>query len=273
MGSHPKMAAFAALVLVQLFAPVAWAAETVTRAGAGRADVKKKPSGPTPMVKRGLILPPRLLDVYLTPMVERPVGDDNRRIGATLGALVGVAPELHADFQVTPFYFNAPSAAGTGRITITGRFVKTQPVDLGLSVITMFDASNPKFVNYVQPSVPAILRVNERLRVDVAVQVPLYTTEDPHFGFRVPGSVYLQITDRIHCGATSAIAITDLRNPPTTTSVPFGLTAGYSAGPELGFAAFTPYITWTNFYTPAGGAVDTKSFTAGIIADIAAPIP
>jgi hypothetical protein len=266
------MPAVAVLVLVFLSIPVARAAEPVTaRAGAARIDVKKpKPSGPTPMVKRGLILPSRMLDVYLTPTIERPVGGDNHRIGATLGALWGIVPELHADFQVTPFYFNAPSAPGTGRIAITGRFVKTQPVDVGIGVITMFDAGNP---NFVQPNVPAIFRVNDRLRVDIAMQVPLYAAADPHFGFRVPGSVYLQINDRIHCGATSAVAITDLRNPLTTTSIPFGLTAGYSAGPELGFAAFTPYITWTNFYTPSGGAVDTKSFVAGFIADIAAPVP
>jgi hypothetical protein len=269
------MPAVVALVLVFLSVPVARAAEPVTaRAGAARIDPKKpKPSGPTPMVKRGLILPPHMLDVYLTPTIERPVGGDNHRIGATLGALWGIVPELHADFQVTPYYFNVPSAPGTGRISITGRFVKTQPVDVGIGVVTMFDGSNPNFVSYVQPTVPAILRVNERLRVDIAMQVPLYTAADPHFGFRVPGSVYLQITDRIHCGATSALAMTDLRNPVKTTSIPFGLTAGYSAGPELGFAAFTPYITWTNFYTPAGGALDTKSFAAGIIADIAAPVP
>jgi hypothetical protein len=273
MGSHSKMGARAALVLVLLSGPLVWAAEPVT-ARAGAARIKpQKPNGPTPMVKRGLILPPRLLDVYLTPTVERPVGEDNRRIGATLGALLGVAPEFHADFQVTPFYFNAPSAPGTGRIAITGRFIKTQPIDVGVGVTTMFDMSNPNFVSFVQPNVPAILRVNERLRMDIAMQVPLYTTADPHFGFRVPGSVYLQITDRIHCGATSSLAIADLRNPLATTSIPFGLTAGYSAGPELGFAAFTPYITWTNFYTPAGSAMDTKSFAAGIILDIAAPVP
>ena len=271
MGSWQKTSAFVAVVIVCLLATTAKAAEPI---GARAARIAPgKPRGPTPMVKRGLILPTHLLDVYLIPSIERPVGLDARRIGMTVGAVWGFAPELHADFQFTPFYFNAHSVPGTSRLIIAGRMVKTRPVDLGASVVTMFDVSSPNIVSYIQPTVPAIFRPNDQLRMDVAVQVPLYVTNDPHFGFRVPTSVYFQITDRVHVGAASGIAIADLRDPLTTATIPFGLTAGYSAGPELGFAAFTPYVTWTNFYTPAGSAVDAKSFVAGVIADIAASVP
>lgn len=224
------------------------------------------------MVERGLILPPNLLDIYMQPMIERPVGINDFRLGPTVGALWGILPEWHIDFQLTPFYLPL-FVPGTSRIAITHRIVKTKPFDLGIGVITMFDHAAPSFVGYVQPGAGALLRPNKHLRIDTGVQLPLYTTTDPHFGFRVPVSVYFQCTDRIHFGSTSALFIADLRNPQTTASVPFGLTIGYSAGPELDFAAFTPYISWTNFYTPGNGAVDTRSFVAGIIADVALPFP
>ncbi len=268
---HP-LPAIAAFALVFGSALAANAADPITaRAGAARIDVDK-PSGPTPMVKRGLILPPNLLDIYVQPMIERPVGVNALRMGPTVGALWGIMPEWHADFQITPYYL-PQFAPGTSRLAIVRRIVKTEPLDFGIGFITMFDHSAPKFISAVQPGAGAILRPNEHLRIDTGVQFPFYTTTDPHLGFRVPVSVYFQITDRIHCGSTSALFIADLRDPQTTTSIPFGLTVGYSAGPELDLAAFTPYISWTNFYTPGNGAVDTRSFVAGIIADVALPFP
>jgi hypothetical protein len=224
------------------------------------------------MVKRGLILPPHLVDVYVTPLLERPIGVENRRMSATMGLLWGIAPEIQAEFQIVPFYVGPHLTPGTGRVAMTGRLIKTKPVDLGVGMAVFFDGSTPNLI-MIQPSVPAILRINDRLRVDIAAQMPFYPTTDPHFGFRIPAAVYLQITNHVHLGSTSSIFISDVRTAQTTTSIPFGLTAGYSAGPELGFAAFTPYITWTNFYTPAGNALDTRAFTAGVIADIAFPIP
>lgn len=267
------MPALAALVLVFVSTSVSRAAEPASaRAGAARIDIKK-PSAPTPMVQRGLILPPRMLDVYMTPLIERPVGVESRRTSATVGVLWGIIPELHAELQIVPFYVNPYLTSGNGRVSITGRILKTRPVDLGVGMTVFFDGSTPDLIGYVQPSIPAIFRVNDRLRVDIGAQMPFYPTTDPHFGFRIPATVFLQINNHIHLGSTSSLFISDLRTPQKTTSIPIGLTAGYSAGPELGFAAFTPYITWTNFYTPATSAVDTRSFTAGIIADIAFPIP
>lgn len=225
------------------------------------------------MVKRGLILPAEMVDVYLIPSIEYPGGDQDRRVAATVGTLWGIVPEVHVDFQITPFYMNAHSVPGTGRFAITGRFVKTPPIDVGAGVIAWFDTQSPNVISYIQPMFPVILRPSDQFRLDVAMQVPLYTDNDPHFGFRVPVSVYTQITDRIHIGSTTTLAIGDLRDPVATASIPIGLTGGYSAGPELGFAAFTPYITWTNFYTPASGAVNTQAFVAGVIADIATRLP
>lgn len=263
----------AALVVVFLSGNGARAAEPVTaRAGAARKDLGKKPSGPTPMVKRGLILPPRMLDVYVQPAIERPVGANSLRLAPTVGALWGIIPELHADFQITPFYL-PERVAGPGRIAVVGRFYKTQPVDLGVSFTSLFDPSTPHFISYVQPGVGAIFRPNALLRVDAGVQLPLYTTADFHLGCRVPVTIFFQLGDRVHFGSTSALIIADLRSPQKTTSIPFGLTMGYSAGPELDFAAFTPYVSWTNFYTPGTGNVDTRSFVVGVIADIAFELP
>lgn len=226
------------------------------------------------MVNRGLILPPHLLDIYVQPMVEQPVGGDPVpvRTGVTLGALWGIAPEFHADFQLTPFYL-PQLGGGTGKITFAGRVLKTRPVDLGLNVVTMFDPSAEHVVGYVQPGMAVIYRTGGPLRLDSGLQLPLYTNKDPHWGFRVPVSVYLQISKRVHIGSTSSLFLGDLRDPWKTASIPFGLTAGYSAGAELDFAAFTPYISWTNFYTPSNGHIDTHSFVAGIIADVAIQIP
>jgi hypothetical protein len=224
------------------------------------------------MVRRGMILPPDLLDVYLQPSIEQPVGVGAVRTAPTVGALWGIAPEWHADFQITPFYL-PQYTAGFGRLSITRRFMKTKPLDMGVALTTMFDPATPNFMVFVQPGVGAILRPNKLLRVDTGMQLSLFTTADPHLGVRVPVNVYFQITDRIHCGATSAIFVSDLRDPQKNASFPVGLTAGYSAGPELDMAAFTPYISWTNFYTPATGVVDTRSFVAGIIADVAFELP
>lgn len=264
----------AALLLVVLSGAVAEAAETATvtaRAGAARI-APGKPSGPTPMVKRGLLLPAGMVDVYTQPNIERPVGVDTFRMAPTLGALWGIIPELQADFQLTPVYL--PSLArGSGRIAVTGQFVKTRPVDVGIGLTTLFDPSAPRYIGYIQPSVGAIFRLNEHLRIDTALQLPAYTTADPHFGFRIPVSIYFQITDRIHFGSTSALFIADLRDSQKTASVPFGLTFGYSAGPELYFAAFTPYVSWTNFYSFASGKVDTRAVVGGLIADVAFELP
>jgi hypothetical protein len=268
-NSLPEVVAF---VLVLATAASAEAADPITaRAGAARIDVDK-PAGPTPMVKRGLILPPKLLDIYAQPMIERPVGVDVLRFGPTVGALWGFMPELHADFQITPYYLPL-GAPGTSRLAIIRRIVKTQPIDVGVGFMTLFDHSAPSFIVFVQPGAGVLLRPNDYLRIDTGVQVPLYTSADPHFGLRIPVSVYFQITDRIHVGSTSALFIADLRNSQATASIPLGLTFGYSAGPELDFAAFTPYISWTNFYAPGSGVVDRRSFVAGIIADVALPFP
>jgi hypothetical protein len=193
-------------------------------------------------------------------------------MGLTLGAVWGIMPELSVDFQLIPLYL-PQGTPGPARITVTRRFVKSKPIDLGIGLMTSLDPSTPSFVGYVQPGVTAILRPHQLFRIDTGAQLPLYTAADPHLGFRVPVSVYFQITDRIHFGSTSALFIADLRHPETTASIPFGLTAGYSAGAELDFAAFTPYVSWTNFYTPATGVVDTRAFVAGIIADVAFELP
>ncbi len=208
----------------------------------------------------------------MQPAIERRVGLGAVRMGTTVGALWGIMPELHADFQMTPFYLPM-DARGTSRVTIARRFIKTHPIEVGVNWVTMFDHAAPNFIGYVQPGTVVILRPNQHLRIDTGMQLSLYTTADPHFGLRLPVSVYLQITDGIHCGSTSALFIADVRDSQKTASIPLGLTAGYSAGPELNFLAITPYVSWTNFYTPANGVVDTLSFVAGFIADFTIRLP
>ncbi|MDI1449063.1 hypothetical protein [Polyangium sp. 6x1] len=269
VGSYLSWPAFAALVLVLSSSARASAATpppVSARAGTARVD-RSKPSGPTPMVERGLILSPGLLDPYLSPFVEHPIGEDFYRLGTSFGTLWGIAPEMHVDIQIGPYYIGQKPPPGTNRVTFTGRFLKTRPVDLGASFLAVFDP-NPAhpFVNYVQPGLPTILRPNKRFRVDTGLHVPWYPTPDSHFGVRVPLNVYVQITDRFHFGGASVLFVSDLRDPRGTLSVPFGFTGGYSAGPELDFLALTPYVTWTRFYSPATG-LDTRSFVAGLIAD------
>ena len=224
------------------------------------------------MVRRGLILPSRMIDVYTQPFVERPVGSDVLRAAPSFGALWGVSPEWHADFQLTPFYL-PNHTAGPGRLAITHRLIKTTPFDLGVAFTAAFDPTTPNFIGYIQPGIATIYRTKGPVRIDSGVQVPLYTSPDAHWGVRLPVAVYFQISPRVHCGSTGALVISDLRDARSTTSFPLGFTFGYSAGPELDFAAFTPYITWTNFYVPATGIFDTKSFVAGIIADVAFEVP
>lgn len=220
------------------------------------------------MVQRGLILPPGLLDPYVSPFIELPADKYDYRFGTSIGTLWGIVPEVHVDIQIGPYYIGREPPPGTNRVTLTGRFVKTRPVDLGASFMTVFDP-NPShpFVSYVQPGLPAILRPNKHLRIDTGVYVPWYPTTDSHLGIRVPLNVYVQLADRFHVGAAGVLVVSDLRDPHATTSVPFGFTGGYSAGPELDFLALTPYVTWTRFYSPATGALDTRSFVAGLIAD------
>lgn len=213
-----------------------------------------------------------MVDVYAQPFIERPVGSDTLRAAPSVGALWGLAPEWHADFQITPFYL-PNQIAGPARFAVMHRVVKTPSFDLGLGLTATFDPTTSNVVGYVQPGITTILRTNGPVRIDSGLQLPLYTSTDAHWGARLPVAVYLQISPRVHCGSTSALVISDLRQAQSTTSFPLGITVGYSAGPELDFAAFTPYITWTNFYVPATGMFDTKSFVAGIIADVAFEVP
>ncbi|MRG93050.1 hypothetical protein [Polyangium spumosum] len=274
MGSYRPLAALAALLLVPLSGGRARAAEPSPpyispKAGTARVEARRpaKPAGPTPMVRRGLILPSGLLDPYLSPFAERPVGGDELRAGTSFGAVWGFLPEMHLDVQIGPNYLTPRAPPGMGRFTVTGRFVQSRPVDLGASFMVVLDP-NPghALLSYVQPGLPAILRPNEHLRIDTGIHVPMYPTGDRRIGLRVPLNVYVQPADRYHLGATSALFVPDTRDPKGTT-LPVGLTGGYTAGPELSFLAITPYVTWTNFYQPATGALDTRSFVAGVIAD------
>ncbi|MDC3962432.1 hypothetical protein KEG38_51920 [Polyangium jinanense] len=270
MSSYRPLPAFAALVLVLSSGARASAITpppVSARAGTARVD-RSKPSGPTPMVQRGLILPTGLLDPYVSPLVEHPIGKDYYRMGTSFGTLWGIVPEMHVDIQIGPYYIGQEPPPGTNRITFTGRYLKTRPLDLGASFMAVFDP-NPRhpFVSYVQPGLPALIRPNKRLRIDSGVFVPWYPTTDSHLGLRVPLNVYVQIVDRFHVGGASALVVSDLRDPHGTTSVPFGFTGGYSAGPELDFLALTPYVTWTRFYSTATGALDTRSFVAGLVVD------
>src|SRR5690349_11154091 len=107
--SHHQMPALAALALILLTGVGASAIEPpiTPRAGADRVPpVKPAPSSPTPMVRRGLILPTGMLDVYVGPLTERPTGDDALRRGSTVGAIWGFLPEMQADFQIGPFYLS-----------------------------------------------------------------------------------------------------------------------------------------------------------------------
>ncbi len=238
MGSLQLLPAASAITLVFLCAAPTSAADPITaRAGAARINVNK-PNGPTPMVQRGLILPVNLIDFYAQPWIERPVGTDNLHMTMTLGALWGFAPELHADFQITPL-FVPEFTTGTARFAIGRRFVNTRPIDVGVNFATLLDPSAPKFIGYVQPGIAAIFRPTNLPRIDTGVQLPIYTTKDLHFGVRVPVNVYFQITDRIHFGSTTALSIADLRDP-RTASIPLGLTAGYSAGPRAEFRSLHP---------------------------------
>ncbi|MDC0742995.1 hypothetical protein [Polyangium mundeleinium] len=270
VDSYRPLPAFAAIVLVLLSGARASAVTpppVSARAGTARVD-RSKPSGPTPMVQRGLILPTGLLDPYVSSFVERPADKGFHRFGASIGTLWGMVPEVHVDLQIGPYYIGQEPLPGTNRLTFTGRFVKTRPVDLGASFMTVFDPNPARpFVSYVQPGLPAILRPNKHLRIDTGVYVPWYPTTDSHVGVRVPLNVYVQIADRFHIGGASVLIVSDLRDPQATTSVPVGLTGGYSAGPELDFLALTPYVTWTRFYSSATGALDTRAFVAGLIAD------
>ena len=271
MGPPRPLPALAALVIVLLSAAAARALDPPTnvsaRPGTARVETKKQ-AGPTPMVERGLILPLGLLDPYVGPFVDRPPGGDKLRMGASFGALWGFWPEMHVDVQIGPNYLTSRAPPGMSRVTVTGRFVKSRPLDVGASVMAVFDPNTRHdFLSYIQPGLPAIVRPNERLRVDTGVFVPLYPIGERRIGLRVPFNVYVQVTDRYHVGATSVLVVSDLQGPRTTSTLPFGFTGGYSAGPELAFLAVSPYLTWTNFYTPSTGAVDTRAFVAGVITD------
>jgi hypothetical protein len=212
-----------------------------------------------------------VLDPYITPVITGQAGNPPA-VGASIGATWGIASGVHLDAQTAPLYVVPPrQGPGQHRLTLTGQFINTRHFKLGASLQTMLDTSGqgPLF-NTVQPGLPVILGVSEHLRIDTGAQVPVTSGK---IGFRVPLGVYVQLTERVHGGATSALSVQDVRDARATTTIPLGFTLGYSGTEEQANLGVAPYFLFTQFYTPAAAKVDPSVFSGGVIVDVPIKLP
>jgi hypothetical protein len=229
----------------------------------------QQPGSFTPFVKRRMVPPPKTLDPYIIPKINGEAGAAPR-VGASLGATWGIAQGLALDIQTAPFYVSPGSGSDQHRVTLTGQLINTPSFQVGGSILTTLDTTEGPFFHTVQPGVPIIIGVSERLRIDTGAQVPVTSGK---IGVRVPVTVAVQLTTHVHGAATSALYVRDIDDARATTTIPLGFTLGYSAGADQANLGVVPYFQFNRFYTPATGKVETGSFSGGVIVDVPVNLP
>lgn len=273
--------------------------------GAARAA---EPEYPVSYVERPLTLPkstlaPQLeLDLDNLPVsvaTANGVVTSNVVVaGMQLGASFGITPDLEVGAVVLPVQFN--DGAGYGGVFVgeegtpgdpmlvgTFRFLHRPLFDLGarLRILIAPPRGGVDAGALVEPSVPLLLHLGTRARIDAEVGLPLAihggttttvngvtttTGSSATLGLDVPVRLAVDILEPLHVGVSTGVRIDDFGDGGGTTFVPLGVFAGYAIGEGRPILDVDPFFSFYDFFTPGGGPFGDKFNPSVIVFGVSA---
>jgi hypothetical protein len=210
--------------------------------------------------------------------------------GMQIGASFGITKDLEVGAIVLPIQFN--NGAGYGGAFVgeeailanpmlfaTYRFLHERNFDLGARLRMEFIVPRLGLGAgaIIEPSVPFLLHIGERMRFDAEVGIPIAvapdeTTGKSHaaIGLDVPLRLSFDIIEPLHVGVSTGVRVEDFGHPKESAVVPLGIFMGYAIGEKKPIVDIDPFFSFFEFITPGGGIggdkVNPGIFVAGVSA-------
>jgi hypothetical protein len=226
----------------------------------------------TPYTKRTAGMPAGLLIPNLkTSITSQP--DTDAALEMDLGAALGLTDRLSADATLVPLVLTPRFRYGNPRFGVTYKLATSKPFDVAATVHITFNTSRGSAIRPLEPGVLMILRFDPNLRVDTGAYVPITIGRKSAMDVRIPASVAVQLTSRIHAGVNTGITVKDITRPERTGAIPLGFSGGYSTAVSRGVVVdVLPFISWPNFIASGGKqTVHPNHFVVGVVTNLTVP--
>jgi hypothetical protein len=184
--------------------------------------------------------------------------------GINLGASFGITKDLEVGAFVLPLQFSPTVSYGSGtepasnlQLFGTYRFFHNKQIEVG-GRLRAYIITDLGVGAQFTPSVPLLVHLSQKLRLDVEVAVPISALKGVgvHLGLNVPVALSIDIIEPLHIGARTGLQIDDLGGGSVGKRfyVPLGLFAGYALGGKKPFLDIDGFFQFNHFAAPGSGA-------------------
>jgi hypothetical protein len=170
---------------------------------------------------------------------------------SSLGGGVGLSSRLWLDGSSGAFKLAPEIGYHSPQLGLNALLVDAPGLELSATTHVTFVSEDRRAVEQIEPGFITVLRLANKLRIDSGLFFDVNPGATTTFGVRVPANLGFQITEHVYAAVTSGVSVSNFADVAGSTSIPAGLTLGWSdklsSGQSVGVS---PSISFPDLIKP-----------------------